>query len=551
MADRQCEGYGSEVEVSPGALSVSQEARSRLTSPRPQSDTGVTRLRLENRAGSTPQRTGGPWVGSMYAHRAAQDTAVLTAVRRQVEAFEEKLNGQVHGQIARMQKQGDRLRDLAFSRVETKLGSIEALQPKFDRKLAELSGNYKGLSDEMQAQIRRVDHMDTKLWEWGHQLEEKVRAQITDIQQGQQQVASAARVASATAEEGLKQMSNRVRRLENLLEERLNCGEETNHNFSILDGRLQELEKIQELALCNTDATIISPKSLDDNTNAISSAAVVTVEVKLADALKKIERIASEAQDTQSRLETQEERLRSLRTMVDKSEEHYRQDRFDKQSWEGRSKELQALTQELDKYRVEHMERLEIHQNKIGTVEKSHEELSDQLHNMLEKRPSAYACVPDPSSPSPHADGGDSGIYVRGSGGFPCNIENDTTTEISLQDQCSRLDAAEDKLDQFTADLQAVKSDSEIGPRVAALVDSLKQVAPKVMDQENSVRELHEKVGQLEAKMSMTASPSQNHSARLGVVEVDVARLKVLLGAPTDGCAFPPENGETEPDFVK
>ena len=105
------------------------------------------------------------------AARASYESAVLAAVRRQIEAFEEK----VEKQISQLQVQGDKSKDTSLSRLEEKVSAAEGLQPRVERRLAELSGNFKGLSDEMQAQIRRVDLLDDRRWEWRHQVEEEMQ----------------------------------------------------------------------------------------------------------------------------------------------------------------------------------------------------------------------------------------------------------------------------------------------------------------------------------------------------------------------------------------
>eukprot|EP00913_Durusdinium_trenchii_P025178 g23637.t1 len=123
---------------------------------------------------------------------------------------EERLSAQ----IARVQQQGDRLREVALSRMDAKVSTVEALQPKFDRRMAELSGSVKGLSDEMQSQLRRVDQIDTKLWDWRHQIEEELRVRLVEVEQSLQQLGSAHRVAKAAAEDSAKKLSMRMLRLE-------------------------------------------------------------------------------------------------------------------------------------------------------------------------------------------------------------------------------------------------------------------------------------------------------------------------------------------------
>ncbi|CAE7415494.1 psbV [Symbiodinium natans] len=120
------------------------------------------------------------------AARASYESAVLAAVRRQIEAFEEK----VEKQISKLQVQGDKGKDASLTRLEEKVSAAEGLQPRVERRLAELSGNFKGLSDEMQAQIRRVDLLDDRRWEWRHQVEEEMQKKCQGYEQQVQAMAS-------------------------------------------------------------------------------------------------------------------------------------------------------------------------------------------------------------------------------------------------------------------------------------------------------------------------------------------------------------------------
>ena len=75
------------------------------------------------------------------AARASYESALLAAVRRQIETFEEK----VEKQISKLQVHGGK--DASLARLEEKVSAAEGLQPRVERRLAELSGNFKGLSD--------------------------------------------------------------------------------------------------------------------------------------------------------------------------------------------------------------------------------------------------------------------------------------------------------------------------------------------------------------------------------------------------------------------
>merc|ERR1719188_1366055 len=111
----------------------------------------------------------------------------------------------------------------------------------------------------------------------------------------------------------------------------------------------------------------------------------------------------------------------------------------------------------------------------------------------------------------------------------------DAVVSVELEKCVSRLDESEKRITTVSSELQKVQTDLELAPRVASLVDALKQVAPKVMDQEQSLRELHEKVGRLEASRSAAAvaAPAQGAAsvastdtavrARVSKLEVDFA----------------------------
>eukprot|EP00403_Amphidinium_massartii_P049476 CAMPEP_0178459068 /NCGR_PEP_ID=MMETSP0689_2-20121128/47906_1 /TAXON_ID=160604 /ORGANISM="Amphidinium massartii, Strain CS-259" /LENGTH=84 /DNA_ID=CAMNT_0020085467 /DNA_START=25 /DNA_END=276 /DNA_ORIENTATION=+ len=82
-------------------------------------------------------------------------------MRKHTEAMEERLTAR----ITQVKSEQDRLRQMTTTRLEEKIASTEAGYPRLDRRVAELMGCIKGVSDEMQLQIRRVDASDDRLWE--------------------------------------------------------------------------------------------------------------------------------------------------------------------------------------------------------------------------------------------------------------------------------------------------------------------------------------------------------------------------------------------------
>jgi len=501
----------------PATTEVAVSEAGRLATPPPTS-TAVQRMRFEVATRSTPGS--GARTSSLAVPRATHEAAILTAVRRQIEALEEKLTGQ----ICRVQQQSDRLRDAAFSRVDQKMGSMEALQPKFDRRLAELSGNYKGLSDEMQAQIKRVDQLDSKLWDFRHHLEEEMRTKISEMEQSQQQSCSALRLASATSDDSLKRYNARMLRMERLVEERLAHTEDTSQSLMNLHERLSEVEGLRhDLALVSVEAPQRAERSAPIEVG--DSASLVALESRLADACQKIEMFQHESHELHIKVEAQEERLKSLRTRVEAQEDHHRSlsDRVERVEKEGRLKEVQAQLSEISQSRIEHYERMEMLHKRVDSQEQASDELGEVVRR-LQLPPSSEARAADLAAAAT-ADG---------------PVAEALTMDV--QECLRRLDGCEARLGHLAGDMQAAKADVELGPRVAVLVEQLKQVAPKVMDQELSVRDLHEKVGRLEAekvsrceverRLTDDRTSHELALAKLGKLEKEVDRISMTVGVP-------------------
>jgi len=432
-----------------------------------------------------------------------------------MEALEDKLSGQ----IGRVQQQSDRLRDAALSRVDSKMVTMEALQPKLDRRLAELSGNYKGLSDEMQAQIRRLDQMDSRLWEWRHQLEEEVRNKFVEVEQNIQRVSSSVRVMSTANDDLQKRHNQRVQRLEGILDERLQSSEDTQSGLMSLHERLEQLEqtRLQELALAPVDAA--AGRGLSSPRPAFDSAALMDVETRVSDSFAKIDTLIEESRDAHTRLEAQEERLKSLHTRVESREEHYRwlNDRVERTDWEGRFKEIQAHLQEVDQGRIKQSEEIELISKRLETSDQAAEECADQVRRLYMDRQLFGGETTPPRDVSSDMQVGP-------------GLES---LSLDLKECSGRICDLEARSEALNSELQSMRSDVVLAPRVAALVDQLKDVAPKVIEQEMCVRELLEKVGRLEVedrmKNTLEQGKSDSAAARMQRLEADVERLVVTV----------------------
>eukprot|EP00440_Ansanella_granifera_P075573 gb/GFBE01082008.1/.p1 GENE.gb/GFBE01082008.1/~~gb/GFBE01082008.1/.p1 ORF type:complete len:568 (+),score=125.24 gb/GFBE01082008.1/:1-1704(+) len=530
-------GHSDELATPPQALLMGSAGGSRPPSPRLCS---LSLMTQRVRSGSTPG-------SNRVAVKSSGDAALLGAVRKQMEAMEEKLNVQ----ISRVQQQSDRLRDAAFSRVDAKMGSIESLQPKLDRRIAELNGNYKGLSDEMQAQIRRIDQMDSRLWEWRHQLEDEIRTKFSEIEQSQQQISSAARLSTASSEDQLKRCNRRLVRLEGLVDERLAAAEDVNQSLLNLHARLSEVEDLrnQDSAIFRSDELALAPAPASSPAEQLQVAgdhcAIVALESRVSDATTRLEHWTQESHDIHARLEAQEERLKSLRTLIETKEEHYRwlSDRVERTDWEGRFKEIQSQVHDLEQYRVGHGEQLKLVQQKHERQEEAQEALNDQFRRLQDRGFAAGV----------GADGDFAGLSaVHAVEEVQAAVNGVVLLPEQVKDCSERLSKAEARLEAMFSDLNSLQGDASLAPRVAVLVEQLKQVAPRVMAHEVTLRDVSSKVGKLEVEFEMDhqtiekttdfAKQSDCMVARIGRLEVEVSRIK----AEVEGGDMPEDDDDDD-----
>ncbi|CAE8736762.1 unnamed protein product [Polarella glacialis] len=418
------------------------------------------------------------------AARASYESALLAAVRRQIEVFEEK----VGGQIARIQSQSDRTREGILARLEEKISAAESLQPKLDRRLAELGGNFKGLSDEMQTQIRRVDLMDDRLWEWRHQMEEELRHKYADFEQNVQKVTSGFRIMTASIEENQKRQQQRLQRIEADLGERFAIQEELCENFKDTCTRLEALEdhRMDDESMANgiSRALVLSEPPADSSgghrgsMNGVDDLAHTTlykiVSQRVEDISERLDHTFQDSHDLHSRLASQEEQVKTLRTTFDTREDHLRVlvERVDRGDWDSKVERINQASQQDGKIRLEQSERLELLSRRVDFLEQAQEELSRSQDVLLQSQ--------------------DEDPLRRGNA--PGEISDDVAA--SLQACFERLAESETRIAALSTEFQVVSSETNLAPRVGALVAQLKDIVPKVIDHERAIRDLKASAGE-------------------------------------------------------
>eukprot|EP00812_Abedinium_dasypus_P007916 NODE_200_length_1824_cov_289.295647.p1 GENE.NODE_200_length_1824_cov_289.295647~~NODE_200_length_1824_cov_289.295647.p1 ORF type:complete len:534 (-),score=156.61 NODE_200_length_1824_cov_289.295647:206-1636(-) len=436
---------------------------------------------------------------------------MLAMVRKQMDGLEDK----VTGHVARIQQQSDRLRDAALARVDSKMSTMETLQPKLDRRLAELSGNYKGISDEMQAQIRRIDQMESRLWEWRHQLEEEIRGKFAETEQNFQRVAASVRIANASNEDALKRHAARVLRAE----DRLAAHDDATRSLMDLHQQVADLEdrnQAQEALMSIESRDLMPPASRDlgPDSGGADRATVAALEARLHDIAQKMEHMVEESHDIHTRVEVHEERLKTFRTLCEDQESRYRalSDRVERSDWDGRLKELQHSTQLTDQQRSEQTDQIDLLRKKVFANETAFEEQGEQLRRLQER---VAAAIVDHD--------GDARDVIRDALSFNMGVN------IGGGDEAPLPANLREWMESVKADLQTVRADTELAPRVATLVGQLTDLAPRVIDQEKCVRSLLERVSRVEEKcrIGKASEPGASDavSARVTRLEVEVERL--------------------------
>lgn len=411
------------------------------------------------------------------ARQAAAQSALLTAVRKQMDSLEDK----VYGQISKMQLQERGLREAAFKTIEEKMHTTEGAQPRLDRRIAELTGNFKGLSDEMQSQIRRVDAMDERLWEWRKEMEEDFRQKFLDYEQRLTKVSSTSRVMHSSFEDTQKKHSLRLQRIELDAGDRLAAHEETREGLLMIHSRLEALEEDSALRLDQDAAPELvdrrgSPKRSETREQVETNSELLSLfEKRMGDIGEKVARVLQDSSDLHQNSKQQEVQLSSLRTLFDAREEQFRKlvERVEREDIECRLEQFRRKIDEDSRDKVDVLEKLELMGNRLNDQERSYEGLQIRHEQLLQTSVREIQTLDLGATP-----GADLELSLeRGSGG-------------GMEDCLLRLTTTESRLSALDTELASVREAAELGTRLGALVSQLQEIVPKVIEHEQKVNDL-------------------------------------------------------------
>uniref|UniRef100_A0A7S0ZS86 Uncharacterized protein n=1 Tax=Noctiluca scintillans TaxID=2966 RepID=A0A7S0ZS86_NOCSC len=309
--------------------------------------------------------------GSRQPLRPGVENMMLQATKRQMDAVEEKFSSQ----LARAMANSDRVREAAIQRLEDKVNMTQGLhQPRLDRRVAELVGNFKGLSEEMQQMIRRIDNMDSRNREWRSHVEDELMGRHTELEQMIQKASSKANVAQASIEDVQSRLSTRMQRLELEMSERAAHFEETGDALNLLHGRCEALEA-NAGSWPNRSKEILVHSARGE---------VPDLSNQIGDVKTMVDRQLAEMHDVQIRTETQEQGVQILRTRVEGIDEKFRRlaERVTTSDWEGRFETMKLHLHEEARIKSEHVEQLDVISKRLEMQEQAYEEMR-QLHGHI------------------------------------------------------------------------------------------------------------------------------------------------------------------------
>jgi len=259
-----------------------------------------------------------------------QDSALITSiVRREIQGTEARVSAQVtriQEDLAVSIERTDRLREAALQRLEQRILGHESMQFKLDRKVSELSGVLRGLAEETQIQIRRVDAADCKQREFRQKLEEEFREKWSE----QHAVLNKFRTSAAAADDAQRRLSQSVTHLEKSVQEysqafQIHTGA-MEQNFASIEERLSAMDEARLLsspAPSETKAELFYAVCRQSSSAAASAMTeehrLWQLERQLADVTSKVENLTSQAHGDRgwnARLEEHEVRLAGIRSKL-------------------------------------------------------------------------------------------------------------------------------------------------------------------------------------------------------------------------------------------
>lgn len=392
---------------------------------------------------------GAPRSSSGFAARATQESALLQAVKKQLENFQEK----VSAEIRKIQSQNDKVMEATFSRLDEKLTAYEHFQPEIERRVSGLTGNFQGLSEESSRQIRRLDSMDERLLEFKRHLDQEFRQKFSGVSELQQQINkfnSTSKVMYVHLEDMQKSQNSRLERLE----EQCNASVDVHTAVVGLCNRMDTIEvQYQDVSAVPNQirGQTESREQLED-----ASALLKVLERRMSDMSAKINESEEETSLLHADSKSHEEQLKSLRSLLDAREEKFRTFMDKDRERMNVEAKLEQIKRRFEEDSLQSQEKIETTMTRLASQEQALEQMRDRLIGSIGFGSSATEIPPLE--------------LTDANGGSDNWVDQLASTE-------TRLHKVEETLEELRL---RSESDGDLGDKVNTLVKHLGELVPKV-----------------------------------------------------------------------
>jgi hypothetical protein len=265
---------------------------------------------------------------------AMQSENLVVKVRREIELVETRLQAQISRLQETTQMKLDksyRAQEACNQRLEQRIFTHESSLAKAERKLSEIGGMHKGLTDEVHAQLRRVDAGDSRIWDFRRQVEEQCRSLCEEVHEKNRVALSTKSREIVDVHEGATRKTGlHLRRLETLVEERAKDHRDVlERSLEEMMTRLEAIEESihqEESHRTHMIEMMGGEGGRDDEVRPGGNDPDMRRQlIQLSQTCESLKADTHGEQGICSRLEEHDVRLTALRSKVDSQEKHYRE----------------------------------------------------------------------------------------------------------------------------------------------------------------------------------------------------------------------------------
>lgn len=399
--------------------------------------------------------------GGRMPYRTSAEGAILSSVTTAMEKKFETFADQYTSQLEQL-KSSNKVKETAILSLQEKVNSSEG--PKTDRQVAQMMGTYRGLSDEMQAQIRRVDAVEERVWQNRHSMEDDFRHKHGELDSALQKLQSRVNVLQASTDEEMKKVKERLRRIENHSDrdDRVQFGDP--QDIYSVSTRLEDLER-----RCSTN------DQFSRGVGGVTDTAQFAVFKQICDDIdEKYKQLQSEVYDKlHSQVKVHEERITTLRTLLDAREEQIRWlcQRMTLNDWDSKFEVIQRQLKEHSSSKVEYELKFDSLEKRFNDQVQSHVELRHNVRNTTNQLRRGLF------------EGGFREADMGGDG-----VE-ENVMDLPTSSLVNRLNEYENQMNKLGEEVDELRSDAKL-PHLNALVKELKDISPKVIKNDQILNNL-------------------------------------------------------------